>query len=90
MAQRKAAMHSPTHRALRTAAAAAAAMDARTRMGGKAGGKGKVIFLFGRDDNTVSVKDFQLFANPICCHIKTGPLQEPEISFTVYAPDLNL
>jgi len=89
MARRKAAMHSPTHRALRTAAAAAAAMDARTRMGGKAGGKGKVIFLFGRDDNTVSVKDFQLFANPICCHIDRT-LLEPEVSFTVYAPDLNL
>lgn len=73
MARRKAATRSPTHRALRTAAAAAAVMGARTRMGRKAGGKGKVIFLLRRDDNMVSVKDFQLIADPICCHIGTGP-----------------
>lgn len=51
MAQRRAAMPSPTLRAPRTAAAAAAAATgAVTKMGRRADGKGKVIFLF-RSDN---------------------------------------
>jgi len=45
MAQRRAAMPSPTLRAPRTAAAAAAATGAVTKTGRKADGKGKVIFL---------------------------------------------
>lgn len=50
MAQRRAAMPSLTLRALRTAAAAAAAMGAVTKMGRKADGKGKVIFGFRNYD----------------------------------------